>query len=240
MISKYCGDCNNTDSHALHKIKITKPQAELIAKLICENYHISVPKVVFTGRKTKRNLGHYFRGAGMIQLQAHPEGESVGCMIHELSHHVAVKQFTGVGKLQSHGFEFKNTQRMLLQYVKTHAEELNIPGLENVFVTFNRHVAKQLTAAPIDTRPVLTITAPTVIKIPKPTDNLMNSRNLAILDILKAAYPKRLIKADIGNLVNEVLKINRNSWDTPLYELKKAGIIDYNPADKTYQMTGGK
>lgn len=241
MVSKYCGDCNNTDSHALHKIKITKPQAKLIAKMICEYYHISVPKVVFTGRKTKRNLGHYFRTAEIIQLQAHPEGESVGCMIHELSHHVAgkqfAKQFAGVRKLQSHGFEFKNTQRMLLQYVKTHAEELNIPGLENVFVAFNRNIVKEITT---DTRPVLTITAPTVIKIPKPTDNLMNSRNLAILDILKAAYPIRLNKADIGSQVNKALNINRNSWDTPLYELKKAGIIDYNPADKTYQITGGK
>jgi len=234
MTTKYCGDLNSTSSHRLHKIKITKPQAELVVKSICEDYHISVPKVVFTGKKTRCNMGKYHKTKELITLQAHPEGESVGCLIHELSHHVASKQFTGSGKLQSHDVVFKNIQRMLLQYVETHTKELKVPGLEDIFVTFNRHVAKQLMAAPTDTPTVLTITAPTVIKIPrKVSDNVMNSRNVAILDILKASSYQMTIQ-EIGKAVNTKLGINRTSWDTPMYELKKAGLVDYDPKTKTY------
>jgi len=240
MTTKYHGDLNSTLSHRLHKIKITKPQAELVVKSICEDYHISVPKVVFTGKKTRCNLGKYYKTKDLITLQAHLEGESVGCLIHELSHHVAYKQFTGSGKLQSHGVVFKNTQRMLLQYVEMHTKELNIPGLEDIFTTFNRNVAKQLTEAPTDTRPVLMITSPTVIKISRAIDKIMNSRNVAILGLLKSLPSGTgLSKEDIGKKINQALGINRNSWDTPMYELKKAGLVTQDSETKLYQIHGG-
>ena len=69
---------------------------------------------------------------------------------------------------------------------------------------------------------------------PATTSGVMNSRNVAILEILKAS--KGMTKGDIGKAVNAKLGINRNSWDTPMYELKKADLVTFDAATKLYHV----
>lgn len=69
----------------------------------------------------------------------------------------------------------------------------------------------------------------------KAASGVMNSRNVAILDILKTSKTG-MTKEDIGKATNAKLGINRASWDTPMYELKKAGLIDYNIETKLYRV----
>ena len=229
MRTKFNGDCNTIDSHQMHEVKITKPQAELIVIDICKNYNLNPPVVFFTGRKTKHTLGTYNRVKELIKLQT--IGENYGTLIHELAHHIVVKQFGT--KVPTHGFQFKNTQRMILQHIKTHVVEYSVFGV------FNNHVASEIKN---EKKPIVTLTAPTVIQTPKKvsttSSGTMNSRNVAILDVLRVA-PNGLTIVEIGKYVNELLHINRNSWDTPMYELRKAGLVDYNPKTKTYRIPGG-
>lgn len=69
----------------------------------------------------------------------------------------------------------------------------------------------------------------------KASGGVMNSRNVAILDILKASKTG-MTKEDIGKAVNTKLGINRASWDTPMYELKKAGLVTFDAATKLYNV----
>jgi len=69
---------------------------------------------------------------------------------------------------------------------------------------------------------------------PATTSGVMNSRNVAILEILKAS--KGMTKEDIGKATNTKLGINRNSWDTPMYELKKAGLVTQDSETKLYHV----
>lgn len=71
-------------------------------------------------------------------------------------------------------------------------------------------------------------------KSAKATGGVMNSRNVAILEILKAS--KGMTKEDIGKAVNTKLGINRASWDTPMYELKKANLVTFDAATKLYNV----
>lgn len=68
----------------------------------------------------------------------------------------------------------------------------------------------------------------------KAASGVMNSRNLAILDILKAS--KGMTKEDIGKATNAKLGINRASWDTPMYELKKANLVTFDATTKLYNV----
>ena len=64
---------------------------------------------------------------------------------------------------------------------------------------------------------------------------VMNSRNVAILEILKASKTG-MTKEDVGKAVNAKLGINRASWDTPMYELKKANLVTFDAATKLYHV----
>lgn len=70
---------------------------------------------------------------------------------------------------------------------------------------------------------------------PAKTSGVMNSRNVAILDILKASKTG-MTKEDIGKATNTKLGINRASWDTPMYELKKANLVTFDAATKLYNV----
>ncbi len=77
------------------------------------------------------------------------------------------------------------------------------------------------------------------LKTEKPvkSSGVMNSRNVAILEILNAAKTDiGMTTEDIGKAVNAKLGINRTSWDTPMYELKKAHLVTYDPATKLYNV----
>jgi len=221
MASRFNGDCNTIDSRQMHEVKITKPQAELIVTDICKHYNVTTPIVIFTGKKTRRNLGTYNWMKKLIKLQQ--IGEQYGTLIHELAHHVAFKQY-GI-TIKAHGLQFKNIQQLILQHIKTHATEYGVFGV------FNNHVASEIKNKE---NPIVTLTAPTVVQIPKKV-SIMNSRNMAILDILHVALKAMTIE-EIGKAVNELLHINRNSWDTPMYELKKANLVTFDAATKLYNV----
>lgn len=150
-----------------------------------------------------------------------------------------------------HVIDVGNADKMMdeitKQYGTPHLKAVIGKAKEKIAEIKAKEPAKVGTAYPgKKNKPAVAVKAPKAEKLPKAekkksdtkpaksSGGVMNSRNVAILEILKAS--KGMTKEDIGKAVNAKLGINRASWDTPMYELKKANLVTFDAATKLYNV----